>query len=153
MDKALVRFWQKVDTSSDCWVWTGSQTAPGWHGIIMWDGRRQTASRVSWQIHNGPIPDGIKVLHRCDNAPCVRPEHLWLGSQRDNMRDCSSKGRLGVQRRIWTHCKRGHPFTEANTLRPHGRRRCKTCAYAALGRVWQGRVNRPRKPLPLARAS
>jgi len=131
---ALSRFWSKVrKTEGGCWLWIGSQTAPGWHGIIMWEGRRQTAHRVSWQIHRGPIPDGLKVLHRCDVAPCVNPAHLWLGTQRDNMQDCSAKGRLGVQQRPpLTHCKRGHLFTPENTLWPHGRRRCKTCAYAAI---------------------
>ena len=51
------------------------------------------AHRVSWGIHNGPIPPGVKVLHTCDNPPCVNPAHLFLGTQADNIKDCLDKGR------------------------------------------------------------
>jgi len=52
------------------------------------------AHQIAWVSANGPIPDGLNVLHRCDNPPCCRPEHLFLGTQKDNVRDCMAKGRF-----------------------------------------------------------
>jgi hypothetical protein len=99
------RFWEKVDKSGDCWLWTGARDQHGYGSLsVAHEGRERRrsvpvkASRVSWQIHNGPIPAGMWVLHRCDNPPCVRPDHLFLGTQLDNMRDASAKGRLNVPR-------------------------------------------------------
>lgn len=74
-----------------CWLWTG-HTHWG-YGDHYFNGRRQKAHRISWQIFRGPIPDGVKVLHKCDTKGCVRPDHLFLGSQRDNIRDMFAKGR------------------------------------------------------------
>src|SRR5262245_5080249 len=91
------RFWAKVQKSENCWEWIGcrqKRTDGPTYGLFDFDGRLQGAHRVSWQIVNGPIPDGLFVLHRCDNAPCVRPDHLFIGTQSDNILDCSRKGRL-----------------------------------------------------------
>ena len=89
------RFWRHVDQSGDCWVWTGSLTNGGYGhlGLGGRDGGTDRAHRVSWRLHFGEIPSGLWVLHKCDNPPCVRPEHLFLGTHDDNMRDCVSKSR------------------------------------------------------------
>lgn len=87
------RFFQKVIKSDGCWTWGGAMFTHG-YGRALWQGKvGAVAHRVSWMIHNGPIPDGMLVCHSCDNPPCVRPDHLFLGTHRDNMKDMLSKGR------------------------------------------------------------
>jgi len=91
-EKDRVRFWKKVDKSDDCWLWKAGRFSRGYGGFQM----RNTnciAHRISWIIANGPIPAGQCVLHSCDNPPCVRPDHLWLGSQLENIADRDRKGR------------------------------------------------------------
>ena len=90
------RFFAKVDKSESCWDWTGSKTTPGYGNF--WDGSRHTgAHRFSWKLHFGEIPEGLLVLHRCDRPLCVNPEHLFLGTPRDNALDMLSKGRHAAQ--------------------------------------------------------
>lgn len=88
------RFWAKVVKADEgCWGWSGRV---GRHNVptIQWRGNRNVpAARVSWQLHNGAIPDGLFVCHRCDNPPCTNPAHLFLGTHADNMRDMAQKGR------------------------------------------------------------
>jgi hypothetical protein len=86
------RFWSFVDKANDCWIWTGGTNRLGYGQFSV--GRRGIpAHRFSYQLVNGPIPAGLFICHHCDNPPCVNPEHLFSGTQRDNMRDMMSKGR------------------------------------------------------------
>jgi hypothetical protein len=87
------RFWSKVEKSGDCWKWRAN-TRKG-YGSIKVNRKELYAHRHSWEIHNGAIPPGLSVLHKCDNPLCVRPDHLFIGTQKDNMSDCSNKGRSG----------------------------------------------------------
>lgn len=86
------RFWAKVRKSDACWEWQGSVSAGTGYGCF-YDGKAFSTHRYSWEIHNGAIPRGLCVLHRCDNRICVRPDHLWLGTKRDNSQDMAAKGR------------------------------------------------------------
>ena len=89
------RFWEKVDRSGDCWVWTAAKKPePRPYGFFAVDGRNKLAHRHAYEMAYGPIPDGLCVLHRCDNPPCVRPAHLFLGTNRDNTQDMLAKGRF-----------------------------------------------------------
>lgn len=97
----IQRFWSKVDRSGDCWIWTACRHKQGYGEMGVWVGgkvRTLLAHRAAWALMKGEIPKGLLVLHRCDNPPCVNPSHLFLGTQRDNMRDCSAKGRAGKLR-------------------------------------------------------
>lgn len=92
-----VRFWAKVERHgpSDCWPWRGTVALNG-YGLVHSggrDGRYSGAHRLMWTLANGPIPDGLSVLHRCDIRHCVNPNHLFLGTQSDNIRDCTLKFR------------------------------------------------------------
>jgi hypothetical protein len=132
------RLWEKVqkEPNGGCWLWTGGTTNGGYGVIGVGRGRLHRAHRISWEIANGPIPDGLKVLHRCDNPPCVNPAHLFLGTQVDNMRDCAAKGRHKLKAQ--THCKRGHEFTAENTYAVGDRwRGCLTCRKAYDRKRWQ----------------
>lgn len=101
-EKTIARFWAKVDKNGPvpshmphlgrCWVWKGTANS-GWYGHFSVDKKRQYAHRLSWEMHNAPIPNGLIICHRCDNASCVRPEHMFLGTHADNANDKSAKGR------------------------------------------------------------
>lgn len=104
MKIAVEEFWEEVDKTSTeatsrhvdtpCWEWTGKRI--GWYGYIVNRVRMKRAHRVAWELTHGPVPDGMCVLHRCDNPLCVNPEHLWSGTHGDNMRDKVAKGRCNM---------------------------------------------------------
>lgn len=86
------RFWSKVDKSGSCWEWVGARNNKG-YGQIRINKRLLLAHRVGYELENSKIPDGMCVLHRCDNPSCVNPSHLFLGTVADNNRDMHDKGR------------------------------------------------------------
>lgn len=131
------RFWSKVDRNGPahpelgtrCWVWTAS-TAAGYGNFCVRRPLNVGSHRFSWELSNGPIPEGLWVLHRCDNRRCVNPAHLFLGTAKDNVRDMIAKGR-DVPPPYWMRppapppkakgAPRGKPFPKGVSGNPKGR--------------------------------
>jgi hypothetical protein len=100
----LQRFWSRVNKTGDCWLWMAG-AAQG-YGEFYWlergkHNRFYRAHRFSYELHFGPIPPGLFVLHNCDNRACVRPEHLRLGTNQDNMNDKVVRRRHPAHRGAW----------------------------------------------------
>src|SRR5688500_6565296 len=90
---------------SACWSWNGATNSRG-YGILRVAGRNRYAHRIAWELAHGTIPDGLFVMHACDNPPCTNPAHLQVGTHAANMKDAELKGRLRL--------RRGTPSGEAN---------------------------------------
>lgn len=126
------RFWAKVDRSGECWLWTASVRRDGYGNFNRGSGDGWvSAHRFSYELHHGPIPARLLVLHSCDNRRCVNPSHLSLGTHRDNTRDAITKGRFrcGEFQSAKTHCVHGHAFDADNTIvsQRSGRRPERSC--------------------------
>ena len=90
---AEVRLWRSVKKTDSCWLWQGRKNKTG-YGSLFCAGKIWRAHRLSWFLANGPIPAGMVVCHHCDNPACVRVDHLFLGTQVENIRDARDKHRL-----------------------------------------------------------
>ena len=118
-----------------CWLWTGGMQNMGYGVITNGRGSKKLAHRFSWELHNGPIPEGLHVLHRCDTPLCVNPHHLFTGTAKDNIDDAVAKGRRlphwayeARVKKARTHCPHGHEFSVENTyIQSDGGRRCRKC--------------------------
>ncbi len=118
-----------VKAPSGCWLWQACKDSDG-YGYLQVAGKSLGAHRVSWKLINGSVPEGLYVLHSCDTPSCVNPDHLFVGTNTDNMRDKVKKGRdFNLNKQM---CIRGHAFDEKNTrnhMRPSGEwhRTCRAC--------------------------
>lgn len=134
-------FFSRIKKTNYCWFWLGTKIKKG-YGLII-SGRSQIfAHRFSWEVHNQkPVPEDMFVLHKCDNPPCVNPDHLYVGTIAQNMRDRDERKR-GWPAKL-THCKYGHEFNPENTVfiknMTYGanQRRCKLCLKEYARKRWQ----------------
>jgi hypothetical protein len=110
---------ERVQVTDICWLWLGGKTTNG-YGEIRYHGRDYYVHRLSWELHRSAIPKGLWVLHHCDVRHCVKPDHLYLGTHRDNMRDMRDRKR-------WNH----DPATRARGER-HGLSKLNTKQVKAL---------------------
>ena len=131
------RFFRKfVVSDSGCWEWSGLRHRSGYGHFTLPGHKKVRAHRLSYELHKGPIPDGLFVLHRCDNPPCVNPEHLWLGTAKDNLHDAIKKGRWKVGT-----CEKGPNSRLTPDAVAHIRRRELTAVeYGELYGVWHTTV-------------
>jgi len=141
------QFWENVHKTDTCWLWTGTVNRDGYGCLRFGDHPPQVSTHahvVSWKLKYGEYPRWLQVLHKCDVPNCINPEHLFLGTISDNVRDSVAKKRHSESRK--TECKHGHAFTPENTIihtRSDGRKRreCRHCTNKRT-REWQKRQGR-----------
>jgi hypothetical protein len=123
------RFYAKVEFSDGCWNWKGAKNSRG-YGSFSVAGKTILVHRISVVLSGREIPDGLLIDHICRNKSCVNPGHLRVATFKENAENTAA-----VEK---THCKHGHEYTPANTIRKTGFRNCRTC-QARYYRNWSGR--------------
>ena len=101
----IKKFLKSVEKTDTCWIWTAGSRGYG-YGAFKFGNKTVDSHRVSYILFKGEIPSGIFVCHTCDNPKCVNPDHLWLGTHSDNMKDAYNKGRLNIP--TTSRFKKGH---------------------------------------------
>jgi hypothetical protein len=133
------RFWQKVivpEGVSDCWLWRGAISKGGYGNFHVTAGKWAVAHRVSYEMHKGPVPEGLDLDHLCRVRHCVNPDHVEAVTRQVNLLRGIGGRLAGERQRSKTHCKQGHEFTTENTAigkrgTPKEQRLCRICQRIA----------------------
>jgi len=135
-------FWAKVDTTdiSGCWIWTAGKNSKG-YGNFWANNKEIKAHRFSWELHYGKIPKGQFVCHHCDNPSCIRPSHLFVGSNQDNMNDMIAKERSPQGLKGEKHPLSKLTEQEVLIIRSLGKRKISQMQIAAQFGVHQGLIS------------
>lgn len=133
------------EPNTGCWLWTGEVTVSGYGQF--WDKLQKKTVRSHRWIYKkvvGDTEDGMYICHKCDVPACVNPAHLFQGTPKDNMVDCSIKGRVFNLKK--THCQLGHPYNAENTRIQNNYRRCIQCARIdSLSRYYKTKQSKTAK--------
>ena len=142
-----IRALDKTLIGEGCWEYGGKIRTDGYGSVYINDGTKKGAQalahRVVYEGLVGPIPEGMYLCHHCDNPKCVRPDHIFVGTDADNKADMIAKGRQAKGDRLpaarRTHCPQGHPYSGYNLyIRKCGRRMCRACNNARRNRARTG---------------
>lgn len=140
MSRSLRERWQAKtmpEPNSGCWFWMGAINNKG-YGRIRVEGKSLYAHRIGYELHHGPILDGLDIDHICSMPLCVNPDHLQAVTPKENQRRTFERGR-GVRGKVRaTHCLRGHPFDDGNVYRYKTSRICIQCKRERL-RQWRAK--------------
>lgn len=127
---------------SGCHLWLAYLDKDG-YGRFEVERKKWMAHRFSWTLNCGEIPKGMHVLHHCDNPTCINPNHLYVGTRKQNMQDCLARKRNHCANK--THCPKGHPYSEENTYKYKSNRICKTCTLIHGKKAYKDKGYRERK--------
>jgi hypothetical protein len=139
--RALARFMSKIDDSNGtgCWEWTGSMMDGGYgqffYGSIQGKERNGKAHKAAWVLLKGPVPEGMLVLHKCHNRRCCNPDHLYLGTHMDNMKDRDEAGRTSRGAHRYNFKRDEELNTKIGQLRAQGLRIDMICEQLGIGRT------------------
>lgn len=136
-----------TDPETGCMEWQGASSPTG-YGKVRYEGKAQDTHRVSWMITNGDIPAGMMICHKCDNRICVNPNHLFVGTRSDNMRDAWNKGRLDMSKALENHPT---SIPDASIIRAHelleqGVPAIRIAAMCGISRQTVGHIKYLRRP-------